>query len=111
MPALQQDRSTDLRAGQVSRSKRRAYQAAIETIIQASDAATKAVEILVSTTAKNTSAKANMPNAPSAAPAASSAAASCPRRRPDQARFSLPTNFVFLDQRGAGAEDGWESQK
>ena len=90
---------------------RRRYQAATETISQASDAPMNAVAMLLSTIHQKTIAKASMPSAPSAAPAASSAAASLSASRAVEARLPFATDFMLLDQGGAGAKDGWKGQK
>ena len=95
MPALQQDRSTDLRAGQVSRSKRRPYQDRYD------DPSERRADKSRGDTCFDHGKEHKREG--QHAQRAERGTGRIQRRRllststADQARFSLPTNFVFLD--------------
>jgi hypothetical protein len=89
---------------------RRAYQAATDTISQASDAPMKAAGTLLSTISEKI-AKASMPSAPERRAGGVERGRLSAASYAVEASFPLAADFMLLDQLGTRAEDGGKSEK
>ena len=101
----------EIRALRTDRILRRTYQAPTETTSQASDAPMKAPATLLSTSQRKDNSKSQHAERAERGAGGVERGSLCAAAFAVEAGFLLAADFMLLDQRGAGAEDGGKSEK